>query len=246
MATNTTNGAYTNADVARLTTLTPAYITWYRGRKKEHDPTWDRARGQLDFRDLIELRFHIFVLRQSRISKAEVQNLYDIMTQELQTSHPFSHLDFINEIQQHVEQTSHPSARTTIDSERLDHIDSCIMRNLHGAPISWYIARDMNVRQPDHHIVVDPTLHQRNPVIVGTNITAFQVDDHFYTSESIPATAQHFGITREQAHAAINFAYCLQIAELLKRVADLTHIVGDEDEPKIVQFREQIAMLKSL
>ena len=239
-------GAFNTQQISRYTTLPHAHISWYREHKATIDPDWDPKRTPLDIRDLIELRLYNFVYRHYHIIKDEIQHAFKQAARDLNTRYPFSHPDFLNNMQAMVRNSQY-SQDFVVAQKRLNHILSCIDRCPDGTPVRWRIGLDLVLPAPADRIVIDPTLHPSDPVIDGTQVSIFEVDRYLDIHEDEYATRQHFNIDEAQLYSSICFASTLTMAKHIRQISDLTYIMPDDEEPAEMEtFRQYLATTKQL
>ena len=239
-------GAFNTQQISLYTTLPPAQISWYRKHKATIDPDWDPKRTPLDIRDLIELRLYNFVYRHYHIIKDELQHAFEQVTRDLNTRYPFSHPNFINNMQAMVRKSQY-SQGFVVAQKRLKHIVSCIDRRPDGTPVRWHIGLDLVLPEPADRIVIDPTLHQSDPVIDGTQVSIFEVEQYLDIHDDDSATQQHFNIDEAQLYSCLCLASALKLAKHIRQISDLTYIMPDDEEPdELETFRQHLATTKQL
>ena len=190
------------------------------------------------------MRLYNFIYRHYRIIKAELHRAFNLVARDLDTRYPFSHPDFLNNLQSMVRNSQY-SPDFEVDQERLNHIVSCIDRHSDGTPIRWHIGLDLILPEPAERIVIDPAVHPSDPVIDGTNVSIIDVDQYLEIHNDESATQQHFNINEAQLHSCLCVASALDLAKKIREISDLTYIMPDDEEPSELEtLRKHVAATK--
>ena len=159
------------------------------------------------------MRLYNFIYRHRHIIKAELHGAFDLVARDLNTRYPFSHPDFLNNLQTMV-RNSQLWQDFTVDQERLNHIVSCIDRRPDGTPVRWRIGLDLVLPEPAERIVIDPALHPSHPVIDGTQVSIIDVEQYLEIHDDEYDTQQHFNINEAQLELCLCLASALNLGSV--------------------------------